>query len=271
LWIGDASRIRAAEVRQQKTDRRDAALLLKLLLENRFPRIWTPSAEQRDQRQLLLHRHKRVEMRVRVKNERQHLAMNRGITRGRRLWNKTGEKVLRELSLQPWANRRREDLFKVRAMLDEQINSLDAAVAKAAEENELAGLLMTHPGVGPIRSLALVVTMGDDLGWKAENWFNHEAGEPFYENPAGGSGAVGGAVRAGVPARVFASLPWKRKGDSESGGGAEVGDSPLLDAAKQHRVSRDRSCREQLAGAPGPPAWVSRRPIRNLDWALSSR
>jgi transposase len=161
LWIGDASRIRAAEVRQQKTDRRDAALLLKLLLENRFPRIWTPSAEQRDQRQLLLHRHKLVEMRVGVKNELQHLAMNRGIPRGRRLWNKTGEKVLRELSLQPWANRRREDLFKVRAMLDEQINSLDAAVAKAAEENELAGLLMTHPGVGPITSLAFVVTMGD--------------------------------------------------------------------------------------------------------------
>jgi len=157
LWIGDASRIRAAEVRQQKTDRRDAALLL----ENRFPRIWTPSAEQRDQRQLLLHRHKLVEMRVRVKNELQHLAMNRGITRGRRLWNKTGERVLRELSLQPWASRRREDLFKVRAVLDEQINSLDAAVAKAAEENELAHLLMTHPGVGPITSLAFVVTMGD--------------------------------------------------------------------------------------------------------------
>jgi len=68
LWVGDAARIRAAEVRQQKTDRRDAALLLKLLLENRFPKIWTPSSEQRDQRQLLLHRHKLVEMRVRVKN-----------------------------------------------------------------------------------------------------------------------------------------------------------------------------------------------------------
>ena len=59
--------------------------LLKLLLENRFPRIWMPSVEERDQRQLLLHRHKLVEMRVRVKNELQHLAMNRGITRGRRM------------------------------------------------------------------------------------------------------------------------------------------------------------------------------------------
>ena len=161
LWIGDASRIRAAEVRQQKTDRRDAALLLKLLVENRFPKIWTPSPEERDQRQLLLHRHKLVEMRVRVKNELQHLAMNRGITRGRQLWSKAGEKVLRELSLQPWAARRREDLFKVRAMLDEQIGSLDATVENVAEQNERARLLMTHPGVGPITSLAFVVTMGD--------------------------------------------------------------------------------------------------------------
>ena len=104
---------------------------------------------------------KLVEMRVRVKNELQHLAMNRGITRGKRLWNKSGEQVLRELPLMPWASRRREDLFKVRAMLDEQISALDSAVAKAAEENEGARLLMTHPGVGPITSLAFVVTMGD--------------------------------------------------------------------------------------------------------------
>lgn len=39
--------IRASDVRQQKHDRRDAALLLRLLSEGRFPRIWTPSSEQR--------------------------------------------------------------------------------------------------------------------------------------------------------------------------------------------------------------------------------
>jgi transposase len=161
LWIGDAARIRAAEVRQQKTDRRDAALLLKLLLEGRFPRIWTPTVEERDQRQLLLHRHKLVEMRVRVKNELQHLAMNRGITKGRRLWSKAGERVLCELPLAPWASRRREDLFRLRKMLDEQITALDEAVKKVAERNDRARLLMTHPGVGPITSLAFVLTMGD--------------------------------------------------------------------------------------------------------------
>src|SRR5579864_8373582 len=56
LWLGDAGKIRALEVRKQETDRRDAELLLQLLLEKRFPRIWVPSPEQRDLRQVLLHR-----------------------------------------------------------------------------------------------------------------------------------------------------------------------------------------------------------------------
>lgn len=53
LWIGHASEIRAAVVRKQKTDARDAAHLLRLLAENRFPRIWIPSPAERDTRQLL--------------------------------------------------------------------------------------------------------------------------------------------------------------------------------------------------------------------------
>jgi transposase len=161
VWIGDAAKIRAADVRQQKHDRRDAALILKLLLEGRFPRIWTPSGEEKDLRQLLIHRYKLVRIRAQVKTELQHLAMNQGITKKRKLWSKAGEKVLRELPLKPWASRRREDLFKVRGMLDEQIAPLDQAVAEAAEKDEKARLLMTQPGVGPITSIAFVLTMGD--------------------------------------------------------------------------------------------------------------
>src|SRR5450432_2821958 len=78
LWIGDAAQIRASYVRRQKTDRRDAGHILKLLMESRFPRLWTPTAAQRDLRPLLIHRHKLVEIRTRVKNGLQHLALNRG-------------------------------------------------------------------------------------------------------------------------------------------------------------------------------------------------
>jgi transposase len=161
VWVGDAAQIRASEVRQQKHDRRDAALILKLLLEGRFPRIWTPSREEKDLRQLLIHRYKLVRIRVQVKNELQHLAMNQGVSRKQKLWSKAGEKVLHELALQPWASRRREDLFKIRGLLNEQIVALDQAVEKAAAENERAKLLMTQPGVGPITSMAFVLTMGD--------------------------------------------------------------------------------------------------------------
>ncbi len=161
VWIGDAAKIRASEVRQQKTDKRDAALILKLLVEGRFPRIWTPSGEEKDLRQLLIHRHKLVRIRMQVKNELQHLAMNQGVTKKRKLWSKTGEQVLRELPLKPWASRRREDLFKIREMLNGQIDLLDQAVARVAQKNEKARLLMTQPGVGPITSMAFVLTMGD--------------------------------------------------------------------------------------------------------------
>jgi hypothetical protein len=37
--------IRATELRTQKHDRRDAELILKLLVEKRFPAIWMPSKE----------------------------------------------------------------------------------------------------------------------------------------------------------------------------------------------------------------------------------
>jgi transposase len=161
LWVGDAGQIRASYVRQQKTDKRDAAHILKLLVEGRFPRIWMPSSEVRDLRQLLLHRHKLVMIRARVKNELQHLCLNKGVQRQRKLWTKAGQKVLCELPLKRWAGRRRDDLLGLMAMLDRQIEPLDEAVKAEAQRDKMALLLQTQPGVGPITALAYVLTMGD--------------------------------------------------------------------------------------------------------------
>src|SRR5258708_3105857 len=116
VWVGDAAKIRARDSRQQKHDKRDARLLLQLLVEDRFPRIWTPTREQKDLRQLLIHRYKLVGLRARVKNELQHLAMNQGATKKGKLWSKAGEKILREFPLAPWASQRRTDLFRDREM-----------------------------------------------------------------------------------------------------------------------------------------------------------
>ena len=109
LWVGDAAQIRASYVRQQKTDQRDAEHIRTLLVEGRFPRIWVPSSEIRDLRQLLLHRYKLVTLRARVKNELQHLCLNQGVQRKHKLWSQAGQQVLRGLPLKPWAGRRRDD------------------------------------------------------------------------------------------------------------------------------------------------------------------
>jgi transposase len=74
LWIGDAAEIRTKRVRKQKTDRQDAQLILRLLLEDRFPQIWVPSLENRDLRQLFWHRHRMVQARTRIMNQLQAVA-----------------------------------------------------------------------------------------------------------------------------------------------------------------------------------------------------
>jgi hypothetical protein len=90
LWIGDPAEIRARAVRRQKTDTRDAEHLLDLLLSKRFPRIWVPTPEERDLRQLLKHRDKLVRMQTSVKNQLHFLAMSQGICRKRKLWSARG-------------------------------------------------------------------------------------------------------------------------------------------------------------------------------------
>jgi len=79
LRIGDAAEIRAKRVRKQKTDRQDAQLILRLLLEDRFPQIWVPSWENRDLRQLLWHRHRMVQARARIMKQLQAVALNEGL------------------------------------------------------------------------------------------------------------------------------------------------------------------------------------------------
>ena len=197
IWIGDAAQIRASYVRKQKTDKRDAAHILKLMLEDRFPRLWTPNREQRDLRQLVLHRHKLVEVRTRVKNELQHLSLNKGMQRKRRLWSEAGMQLLRQLPLKPWAGCRREDLLELLAKLDQQIGRLDQAVVEAAEQHSQARLLMTQPGVGPNTALAFVLTIGDASRFRRGKQVASYLGLIPRETSSGGRQKLGAISKQG--------------------------------------------------------------------------
>jgi transposase len=160
LWIGDAAEIRTKRVRKQKTDRQDAQLILRLLLEDRFPRIWVPSWENRDLRQLLWHRHRMVQARTRIMNQLQAVALNEGLRCKKRLWRERGRQQLESFRLAPWASQRRRDLLELMDRLNPTIAELTQAIEREVEKCPEAQRLRTHPGVGAMTALAFVLIIG---------------------------------------------------------------------------------------------------------------
>jgi transposase len=157
--LGDAAEIRAKRVRKQKTDRQDAQLLLRLMMEDRFPRIWVADAANRDLRQLLWHRHRLVQMRTRIMNQLHVVALNEGVRRKKTLWRPAGRRELESLLLAPWAKRRRQDLLDLLDQFTPKIQQLTRALEEEVEKRPVTRRL-THPGVGPLTALAFELVIG---------------------------------------------------------------------------------------------------------------
>jgi transposase len=195
--VGDPAKIRAAEPRKQKYDRRDAQLLLKLLSENRFPTIWMPSTEQRDLRALLRHRHQWVRLRSRVQHTLQSMALNHGLRRGHALWNQAGQHALWALPLAPHASERRRALMKLYPCLQESIDELDRQVSRQVDQHPPARRLMTHPGVGPVTALATEVFLGDPLRFTDGKAVASYMGMIPREHSSGGRQRLGAMSKQG--------------------------------------------------------------------------
>jgi len=164
----------------------------------RFPRIRVPSLDERDLRQLLVHRMRQVRARTQVKNPLHALAISHGVCRKRKLWSAQGRKDLESLALLPWAARRRKELLA----------SLDRAVEEAGRESPEVARLCTHPGVGRVVSLAFVLTVGPI------ERFSHSRALHLLVRPRDGDSAAGkrrtympiAVVRLGTPRRPHEGL-----------------------------------------------------------------
>ena len=148
-------------------------------------------------RQLLIHRHKLVEIRTRVKNGLQHLALNKGLQKKNALWGVRGRAELEKLPLAGWTLRRREDLFGLLGELNRTVDELDRAVEQAAQDHPQARLLMTQPGVGPITSLAYVLTIGDVSRFKHSKQVSSYLGLIPREHSSGGKQRLGSISKQG--------------------------------------------------------------------------
>jgi transposase len=173
--------------------------LLDLLREERFPKIWRPSPGERDLRQLVWHRQKLVWMRGAVKNQLHALAMGEGVCRKQKLFTAKGRKELEGLALGPWASYRRQELLRMFDEMAAATAQLDVAVAQAAKSQPLAARLMTHPGVGPVTSLAFVLIIGPVERFEHSKQVVSYLGLNPQEHSSGGKQRLGSISKQGNP------------------------------------------------------------------------
>src|SRR5258708_38826119 len=95
---------------EQRTDKRDARHILRLLMENRFPAIWQPSVGNQEQRQLLWHLCRLVRVPARIQNQVDSVAENEGLARSRG-WDAKRRPPIEALPPDGWDARRRTELL----------------------------------------------------------------------------------------------------------------------------------------------------------------
>jgi transposase len=197
LWMGNPAEIGAKRIKKQKTDRNDARLLLRLMREGNFPRVWVPSPENRDLRQLLWHRHRLVQMRTRIMNQLQALAMNEGYRWKKKLFSEPGRAQFEKLALAPWASRRRQELLELLDRLNPTIQELTAAAEQEARKRPEVLRLMTHPGVGPLTALAYVLMIGTPERFHCGKQIGTYVGMIPCEDSSGGKQRLGHISKQG--------------------------------------------------------------------------
>ena len=201
--VGHPAEIRAAEPRKQKHDRRDADLILTLLIGNRFPAIWLPTKELLDLRALLRHRHQWVRLRVKIQNALQAMALANGLRRGSSLWTQTGQHAIASLRLAPHAAYRRNELQAMYGKFETEIEKLNQRVEEQARKRVGARLLMTHPGVGPVTALATEVFLGDPTRFANSKELASYVGMIPGEHSSGKRQRLGGLTKQGNPLLRF--------------------------------------------------------------------
>ncbi len=88
------------------------------------------------------------------------MALSHGVQKKHKLWSEAGRAELEQLPLLPYAAQRRQKLLQALDELGAEISELDRRVAEEARQRPEAVRLMTHPGVGPVTALAMVLTLG---------------------------------------------------------------------------------------------------------------
>jgi transposase len=159
VWLGDATEIRRRARWRQKNDRRDAELILDLLVHDEFPRLHRPSPQSREILRMLRYRQKLIKIRTIGKNSLQALALQSGLAKRSHLFSKTGQQELRRTTMSPAMQWQLEQWFQLLEPLNERLLETMLWLKQQSQDDARIKLLRTHPGIGLLTSLCVVHTL----------------------------------------------------------------------------------------------------------------
>jgi transposase len=159
VWLGDASEIRRRARWRQKNDRRDAELILELMLHDEFPRLHRPTVASREVLRMLRYRQKLTKLRTMSKNSLQALALQAGLAKGKHLFTRKGQQQFSVTEMSPVMHWQREHWLQLMEPLNQQLLETVAWFKEQSKGDLRITRLRTHPGIGLLTALCVVHTL----------------------------------------------------------------------------------------------------------------
>src|SRR6266852_2447915 len=159
VGVAAATEIRRRARWRQKNDRRDAELILELMLHNEFPRLHRPAVQSREVLRMLRYRQKLIKMRTMSKNSLQAIALQAGLAKRSRLFTKAGQQELGAAEMSPVMHWQREHWLQLMEPLNQQLRETMGWFKAQSQGDVCITRLRTHPGIGLLTSLCIVHTL----------------------------------------------------------------------------------------------------------------
>ena len=156
VWLGNATEVRRRARWRHKNDRRDAELILDLMVHDEFPRLYLPPMQSREVLRMLRYRQKLIKIRTMGKNSLQALALQSGLAKGPHLFTRAGLQELCTVRMSPAMQWQREQWLQLLEPLNERLLETMHWLQQQSQADERISRLRTHPGVGLLTALCLV-------------------------------------------------------------------------------------------------------------------
>ena len=198
LRVGNPTAIRARARSRHKSDKRDADLILDLLLKDEFPTLWRRSVQGQSVLEQLRFRHQLVKHRTQICNRLQALAHAAGLPK-KGIQTKRARVALMEARLSETQSFQRDQFFELLDDLTERIKQVEQWLEEKAAGDTKVQLLLTHKGIGLLSALATVHTLGDVSRFPSSKEAVAYTGLDPLEQSSAGKVRYGSISKAGSP------------------------------------------------------------------------